>query len=1055
MSAKDILRKHLSPALVGPNWEALIEAIATGDDYLTQLAQDAFNQMFISSASGKYLARKASDNGFIKPSGIGLPDDKFRELVLQISAEKLTLNSFLKVLEIYYGEDALRASIDSSIAEPYNLSNGNYLLVSVDGNLINIPFVSDDFVSIIQATAAEVAAQITRIFELNGLNAFAKPVKNISLQANIVRIYSGALGLRGQISVNGGSAQNVLLFPTQLATTQAIGTQWTIDTPSSFSALTGNTARFTFIGGTNPTLQLIRVGDYVNIFGGVFNINNRGAFAIQNVTTTYFEISNFNAVAQSVTQANINDLLFFRPTNFTINSKSRASSATEGTAGEVDVILNTTTQIVTRTKNTAAYGVLNTPLNVAPALNISSGGLVRASNIVTVTSSVATNLQSGNTFYLVPGETNFPAGIKTVASILGPDSFTYNESGSNATSSNAQILSPNYRTGTTVNLTTIGNNNLSSGQQILTDNLYALDNVQNGLGWVSLVSVADSNFGAHTLLQNGNALQVGGGTNSVRVINTSTGGGIASTTLSYNLSGGQAVLLSNGNVLIIAGNGSTNVAYANIFSPVTNTIIPAPPPAVNRLDFTATVLQNGKILITGGVNNTGLLSSCELFDPSTYTWSSAANMNNGRTQHTATLLNDGRVLVTGGQDNVSSSLSSCEIYNPLINVWTTTASMSTARCLQTASLISNGTSGNVLVVGGSSDFELTGLTSCEIFNPATSTWTTTASLPAASFPNGTYGHFAVIMSDKRLLVGGGTDGSSELTGSAILDPVTLTWTAGTLLVHAVFSAQAFLLPNNKVYVTPGDLTPYPELFTNSINIWSSGGLCEIETVASASNNVLTYTTSDYNELSIINTNNTGNITVAKAQLNNIIPGPFSFDPNENSAAITGISTTLNQQINANQNYQLITVNSTTGFPNQEGYLVFGFGTDLATFPVKYLFISSSTQIAIDNSFIFPKTLPTGTTVIFLAQKGTFIPENPESVGSFYLTDSISGRLSASSTIDTIAAVGANVNKTVLYPSSIGLGNGDSPVKIINGNTKIDDVVYIYGNQEDLTKVRGF
>ena len=70
--------------------------------------------------------------------------------------------------------------------------------------------------------------------------------------------------------------------------------------------------------------------------------------------------------------------------------------------------------------------------------------------------------------------------------------------------------------------------------------------------------------------------------------------------------------------------------------------------------FTATRLQSGRILIAGGLvpatNNTShiFLESAEIFDPLTGIWTPAASMSLNRARHTDTLLDDGRVLITGG-----------------------------------------------------------------------------------------------------------------------------------------------------------------------------------------------------------------------------------------------------------------------------------------------------------------------------------------------------------------------------------------------------------------------
>src|SRR5690349_7452780 len=51
-----------------------------------------------------------------------------------------------------------------------------------------------------------------------------------------------------------------------------------------------------------------------------------------------------------------------------------------------------------------------------------------------------------------------------------------------------------------------------------------------------------------------------------------------------------------------------------------------------------------------------------------------------RSQHTATLLNNGKVLVAGGsQVGVANSMSSVELYDPVANTWTVVASLNGER----------------------------------------------------------------------------------------------------------------------------------------------------------------------------------------------------------------------------------------------------------------------------------------------------------------------------------------------------------------------------------------
>ena len=86
---------------------------------------------------------------------------------------------------------------------------------------------------------------------------------------------------------------------------------------------------------------------------------------------------------------------------------------------------------------------------------------------------------------------------------------------------------------------------------------------------------------------------------------------------------------------------------------------------------TATLLQNGQVLVAGGIDSTGHISaSAELYDPASETWSAAGRLNTARFTHTATLLQNGMVLVAGGQESSSNGSASAELYDPASRIWT-------------------------------------------------------------------------------------------------------------------------------------------------------------------------------------------------------------------------------------------------------------------------------------------------------------------------------------------------------------------------------------------------
>ena len=63
-----------------------------------------------------------------------------------------------------------------------------------------------------------------------------------------------------------------------------------------------------------------------------------------------------------------------------------------------------------------------------------------------------------------------------------------------------------------------------------------------------------------------------------------------------------------------------------------------------------------------------------------------------RSEHSATLLNDGRVLVSGGYNNIGGPMMSAQVYDPASNTWTNTGPLNQVRFhhSQTTVLLADG-----------------------------------------------------------------------------------------------------------------------------------------------------------------------------------------------------------------------------------------------------------------------------------------------------------------------------------------------------------------------------
>jgi len=277
-----------------------------------------------------------------------------------------------------------------------------------------------------------------------------------------------------------------------------------------------------------------------------------------------------------------------------------------------------------------------------------------------------------------------------------------------------------------------------------------------------------------------------------------------------------ATLLLNGRVLVAGGNDGTGLTRgtAELYNQATGTFTATGSMAMARQFHTATLLTNGKVLMAGGISNNGnpsppVTATAELYNPSTGTFTSTGSMSVSRLYHTATLLCSGRVLITGGDTTTASGVgteasSSAEIYDPATGAFTPTGNMVNGRNNHTATLLPDC---KVLIAGGSAPSapggpdNPVGLTA-ELYDPSTGTFTSTGSMTT-----GRWYHTATSLLDGRVLVAGGfsPQAPDTFTNTAeIYDPSSGSFTSAGNMVNERTRHIAALLANGQVLVAGGD-----------------------------------------------------------------------------------------------------------------------------------------------------------------------------------------------------------------------------------------------------------
>jgi len=297
-------------------------------------------------------------------------------------------------------------------------------------------------------------------------------------------------------------------------------------------------------------------------------------------------------------------------------------------------------------------------------------------------------------------------------------------------------------------------------------------------------------------------------TASVEIYDPKTGKFSHNGSLAQPRSGGQALLLNDGRVLVSGGNGQygDDLSTIEIYDPahMASVVVKAPAGAQGLpASATAVLLADGRVLIAGGSYDHSRWTSnvTLIFDPASGGFSQGPHMAKPRQGAMATLLDDGRVLLAGGddyEDSIGYASNSAELIDPSRASSTSTLLFSLA--WNSATKLSNG---RVLLTGGGpnqSDASCRGSSVSEVFDPMTERFT-----PGGPMITPRSRSAAILVPDGRVLFFGGVDCDwAAVSTVEAFDPESGTFQVVGTGFPALTGFSSTLLNDGRILVAGGD-----------------------------------------------------------------------------------------------------------------------------------------------------------------------------------------------------------------------------------------------------------
>jgi hypothetical protein len=164
-------------------------------------------------------------------------------------------------------------------------------------------------------------------------------------------------------------------------------------------------------------------------------------------------------------------------------------------------------------------------------------------------------------------------------------------------------------------------------------------------------------------------------------------------------------------------------------------------------------------------------------------------------------------------------------------------------------------------------------------------------------------------------------------------------------------------------------------------------------------------------------NSGSTVFLTSAQVDTGIYGPYIWDPNSNYV-LSSLTSSITQDIKAGNNVRVLTIDPVNNIPNEEGFVVFGFGTENEEGPVRYLYKPSDSSLQLDPAYFFKNNHNIGDGITVIRRKGAHVISSIGREYAPYITDTSVARDILQELLRQTKSVGIFIEFLVRYPQQL-------------------------------------